>query len=207
VDGVLKAQATDAKLAGPGQVGVRGTPRSTFDAFNARQLFPTLFYDGFNRDDLGPAWKVLKGAVGVATNQAKATATGTNLAVRDGVKLKDVTLEATVSLLGVGVEEAGLVARVKDANNYYYGALEHDVAGAYSVSIYKVVNNVKTRLGVPVTVGSGAGKLRFEVVGNSLKLYFDNVLEVTVTNPAFTAAGLAGVRGSLNSTFDDFNMA
>jgi hypothetical protein len=214
VDNTFVAKATDARVAGPGQVGVRGTPRSAFDAFNARQLFPTVFYDGFNRPDAadpGPAWTVMKGGVGVLGGQARATLAGTNLAVRDGVKVKDVSLEATVTLPGTGVQETGLVARARDANNYYYAALERDAGGAYSVSIYKVVGGVKTRLGAKVTVvsGTGTGTLRFEVTGNTLKLFFNGELQAGVggTDGTFTAAGLAGVRGSLNTTFDNFNMA
>lgn len=211
INGVLAVKATDTKLAGPGQVGVRGTPRSTFDAFNAQQLFSTVFYDGFNRSaaaDLGPAWNALQGGIGVnPTNQAQATAAGTSLAVRDGVSLKDVRLETTVSLPGIGVEEAGLLARVKDANNYYYAALERNSGGAYSVSIYTVVGNVKTRIGASVAVGSGTGTLRFEVVGNVLTLSFNGVSLVSVTDTKSTAAGLAGLRGSVNAMFDDFTVA
>ena len=120
----------------------------------------------------GREWKALSGGVAVVSGQARATPTGTSVAVRDGVSQKDVRLQAQVALAD-GVSEAGLVARVQRPGTYYYAALERDAGGALSVSIYKVVNNVRTRIGLAGPVGPATGALRFEVVGNSLKLSFN----------------------------------
>src|SRR5262249_47459171 len=132
---------------------------------------------------------------------------GANVALRDGISLKDVKLEATVTVSPTSASNAGLVARAVDGLNYYCAALENDGVsgvGGFSVSIYKVVNNVKTRIGPSAQVGIATGKLRFEVVGNSLRLFVNDTLLVNVADGTFAGAGVAGLRGSLNTMFDEF---
>ena len=205
----LAVQATDTMLSSPGYVGVGGAPRTTYDNFNAERMDPTLFSDGFNRGNaanLGAQWTNLSGAVGIVSNQAKAANVGTNLAVRHGIVFKDVKLEAAVTVLNTGFSEAGLVARAVNATNYYYAALEGN-NGSFSVAIYKVVNNVKTRIGAAASVGAATGKLRFEAVGNSLKLFFNDVVQVNVLDNTYLAAGLAGLRVTPFQIFDNFTMA
>jgi ELWxxDGT repeat protein len=209
VDGVLVVRVVDSQIRGAGYVGVSGTRRSTFDEFGAWRQDPVLFFDGFNRSDgvdLGGQWVDLRGGVGVVGNRAEVTSSGTAVAVREGVLLRNVSLEARVSVLVSGVSEAGLVARGVDGRNYYYASLE-GVGGVYQVSVYRVVDNVRTRIGSAGTVGSSTGRLRFEVVGTSLKLYFDDVLRVTVTDGTFMRAGWSGMRGSLGTTFDDLTIS
>lgn len=213
IDDTITIRATERFRTAPGLVGVRGTSRATFDRFNVEALSPALFFDGFNRgasSTMGPKWASLKGDFSInSITKAQAVTSGPNVAVVDGISRGNVILEAQVLVFNSGISDAGLVARVKDANNYYYAALD-GINGAYSVSIYKVVNNVKTRIGTAAPVGSNVGKLRFEVVGNSLKLFFDDALAVDVTDNTFAntyLSGGAGIRGSQNTTFDDFTMA
>lgn len=68
-----------------------------------------------------------------------------------------------------------------------------------------MVNNVRTRIGNAVTASSSA-RLRFEVVGNSLKLVSAGSLLVDVTDSMFALPGTVGFRGTQNATFDDFVM-
>ena len=51
---------------------------------------------------------------------------------------------------------------------------------------------------------SGSGTLRFEVVGNEMKLFIDNVLQLVAYDSTITAAGLTGIRG-VNSSHDNFS--
>jgi ELWxxDGT repeat protein len=208
-NGTLAARATDTRLTRPGAVGVRGTPKSTFDTFNVEARTPVLFQEGFNRQDssnIGPNLVKSVGNFGIVSDQLKALNPGTNLALRDGVNLGSVRLEGVVGVVNTGITEAGLVARAVNTSNYYYAALEGS-AGITQVAIYKVVNNVRTRLGAAASVGSNTGALRFEVVGNSLKLYFDGLLKVSVTDNTFLALGLVGLRGTQNTFFDNFAVA
>src|SRR5262249_38726064 len=120
----------------------------------------------------------------------------------EGASQADVKLEAQVSVLTSGISEAGLVARYTSPVNMYLATLEGN-NGSFSVSIWRIVAGVKTRL-TTVAVGSNSGKLRFEVLGSSLKLFFDDVLVLTATDTLLAGAGLGGVRGSQFVTFDDF---
>ncbi|MBA4192304.1 MAG: hypothetical protein C0467_30405, partial [Planctomycetaceae bacterium] len=204
----LVARVTDTRLTRPGLAGVRGTPKSTFDTFNVEARTPVLFQDGFNRadnPDIGPNLLKSVGNFGIATNQLQALNAGTNLAFRDGIKLNNVTLEGVVTVQNTGISEAGLVARAVNSSNYYYAALEGN-AGNYTVAIYKVVNNVKTRLDF-AAASSNTGTLRFEVVGTTLNLFFDGVFLVSVTDKTFLAPGLTGLRGTQNTFFDNFTVA
>ena len=67
---------------------------------------------------------------------------------------------------------------------------------------------MRTKLGVSVNVGASAtGKLRFEVVGTSLKVYFNDVLRISQTDSMLMADGMIGLRGTAGSTFDTFVMS
>jgi ELWxxDGT repeat protein len=218
LNGVPIVKAIDSTLTRAGLVGVRSTSKGTFDTFNIDRLDPTVFTDSFDRPDsphIGPAFTQTTGNFVISGNQLLATAPGINLALRDGILLKDVAVEAAVSVPVVQImgltTEAGLVARAQDSQNYYYAALEITAVSPtgldLSVSIYKVVNGTKMRIGSAAPVNSNGAKLRFEVVGNLLSLYVDDILFVRVTDSTFTDAGLAGVRGSANAVFNDFVMA
>jgi ELWxxDGT repeat protein len=209
LNGVLAVKTVDPTPLGSGMAGVFGTPRATFDTINIDRLFPTLFQDGFNRPDstdIGAAYNKPSGNFAISNNQLVAQNVGINLAIRSGVVLADVKLEAQVTLSPTGASNAGLVARFQNSANYYYAALESDgnpVNPIITVSIYKLVNGVKTRIGGPVSVSGNSHKLRFEVVGNSLELFVDDTLMVSGTDSTFTM-GSAGLRGSQSTTFDDF---
>jgi ELWxxDGT repeat protein len=208
LNGILVVKTTDTMLTRAGLVGVRGTARSSFDTFNAERLFPTLFQDSFNRPDntdIGAAYQKVAGNFDINTNQLRALNAGTNLAIRDGVSRLNVKLEAMVTVSPSIVSEVGLVARVQDSQNYYCAAIENN-GTSFTASIYKVVNNVKTRIGAAVPSGSNLGRLRFEVVGNSLKLFFNGALLIDATDTTFAGAGTVGFRGSANTVFDDFVM-
>ena len=53
---------------------------------------------------------------------------------------------------------------------------------------------------------TGTGTLRFEVVGNQLKLFVNGVLQLVAYDSTITAPGLAGIR-NLNASMDNFSAA
>src|SRR5207245_4724982 len=60
-------------------------------------------------------------------------------------------------------------------SNFYLGQIV-DSGGTFKTEIYKNVGGVFTLLATGTTVGTGAGTLEFEAVGQSLKLIFNGAV-------------------------------
>ncbi len=165
------------------------------------------FSDSFNRADsglLGAGWNELIGDFAVSANRALPT-TGFNVAALSGVSQADVTVQMDVAGLEVS-EHAGLVARYGGAGdvNMYLGAL-YNSGGGPQASIWRNVGGNWTQLTVQ-NVAAGAGTLRFQVVGSSLRLFFNNTLVTYAYDTALTA-GTVGIRTSGGVSVDNFSAA
>ena len=75
--------------------------------------------------------------------------------------------------------------------------------GVTVASIHRNVAGAWTLLGAQSTSGI-AGQLRFEVVGTSLKLFFNNTLVVNATD-ALLRSGSVGVRSTPGATYANFS--
>ena len=211
VDGTLRAFASDTALATPGMAGLRSSGNQTFDnvlidALGLAASTP-LSSDSFDRADaatLGGNWTNRVGTTGVAGNAARATAPVAT-ATLDGVSQADVAVEADVDV--AAGQAAGVVARYGgpgDANMYWGTLIATSVGGTqFAAQIWKNVGGTWTRL-ASTAVASGAGRLRFEAVGSLLRLYVDGTLMAAASDGSITAAGLTGLRSSLNQTADNF---
>jgi hypothetical protein len=172
--------------------------------------------DDFNRSDsatLGANWTGQAGSLGIRSNQAAANGTGVGLATYIGTTLANVAVQADITL-SPGSSTAGLVARYAgtgDGNGRMYDGRVVLSGGIYTAMIEYVSGGVFNRLATKKLIGfSGTGTIRFEVVGNSLKLFVNGVLQLAVRSSGITGAGLAGIRGrngSVNTptTFDNFS--
>ena len=212
-NGIVVAAATDTQITSSGLAGMRGTLNSTWDNFSLSALTTSLpFSDNFNRansSNLGLNWIQVVGSTGVQNNMAQATSSsGINSALYAGAPQADVDISANVALPAGGGKAADLVARdtALDDNTFYMGALYTSDGTTYNAQIYKLVGGTATLL-ASASVGSSSGLLDFQVFGPILRLFFNTSLVATAIDSQISGPGLAGIRGTVNSTWDNFNLA
>lgn len=101
----------------------------------------------------------------------------------------NVRLEARVSLPSSGQHFAGLTARIQDARNFYWAGVVA-YGGVCSAFLFRIEDGVAHFLNV-APLKSSQGDLRFDAVGNLLRLSFNNNL-VTMACDNRWATGDAG---------------
>jgi Domain of Unknown Function (DUF1080) len=127
------------------------------------------------------------------------------LAIADEGSFKDLDISVKFKAIAGQVDRAaGLVWRLKDANNYYVvraNALENNYR------LYHVVNGRRVQFaGANVKVASGEWhELRVECVGNHITCYYDNEKKIDATDDTFKEAGKVGLWTKADSVtyFDD----
>ena len=174
-------------------------------------LAPT-FQDDFNRpnsSNLGPNWTTQTGAFSISGNMAASSTTVVSIATVNNPSFTDAIIQADVILNGVG-SRAGLVARYSGPgeNNFYLGMITNN-AGIYEAYIFvkdpgEGTNGYRQLAFRNLPGFTGTGTLRFEVVGNQMKLFVNNVLQLVAYDSTITTPGLVGIRG-LNNEFDNFS--
>jgi hypothetical protein len=124
------------------------------------------------------------------------TGIGLAVAALDGLSEADVTLRTDIDVPASGVRSAGLDARYGGTGdeNYYGGAVV-GVKGSFTAQIWRNVEG-KQRLLSRQAIPDGSATLRFEAIGDSLKLFLDDRVVGNAFDSALPAAGQAGVRGS-----------
>lgn len=206
LNGTLLASALDSVLSQPGLVGIR-TTLGNLDNFYPDLLQSALpFNDDFNRPDsgnLGSNYKQPVGSIGIAANQAS-TPGGFNLALYANASLADVSVQIDVALASTGFSHAGLVARYKGPgdSNMYLGELVA-VNGTYSAVLYRNIGGAWSAL-AQAAAPAGAGTLRLDVQGNTLKLFLSNTLLLSAVDNAITGPGQIGIRGG-SAALDNFS--
>ncbi|MGL4552109.1 MAG: hypothetical protein ACRC33_13090, partial [Gemmataceae bacterium] len=195
------------RVADPdGGVGVR-----TFDVKVSGSAALTLpFTDGFNGGDnsfLGSVWNDrVVGNFDILSGAAQSTA-AVSVATLRGVTEVDVSVAADIALRPRSGQLATLIARYQPAGvqTMYHGGVYAAPNGTYTANIYRSVNGVNTLL-VSRPVATGTGALRFEAVGNSLKLFLNGTLLAFAYDGTIAAGGTVGFRGSVAGTrFDNFD--
>ena len=162
--------------------------------------------DDFNRGNqasLGPAWTAHVGSYDIEGDMA-AVRTSLGVATFDGVSLADVTVEARVTLGGPAYSYGGVVARYGGAGdrNMYWGGIKR-LDGKFSAEIWKNVGGTWSLVGTRA-VSAGAGVVRLEVIGDSLQLFFNDEIVVFANDRSIAGPGGVGIRGSAETTGDDF---
>jgi hypothetical protein len=157
------------------------------------------FTDNFNRatsSSLGSNWSERVGDLAVSGNSLQSNTSSVSLATVAGVSQSNVILSADMNLgAGTATRSMGLVARYGGSGdgNWYLANLRY-TGGRYRVEIWKQVGGVQTLLS-SAFVGSGVGSLRFEVVGSSLKVFWNGALAGSVNDSQLTTGGI-GVRSN-----------
>lgn len=165
---------------------------SNLDAATIEDGFDTVTSANYNAlADVDATW------AWDTTNSRLSVTGGTNaLRVHVALAAEDWTVECTISQ----ANDAGLVGRVSDVNNYYLLAIRDSASGSggtNNLQLYKRVAGTLTSIGGPYTVSFTRGTthtVRLEVTGTTIKAYFDNVVVASVTDSALSGIGRAGLR-------------
>lgn len=213
VNGQLVSTTVDTAITGAGRVGLRGSG-GVYDNIAVQAVAAPVnaswpFNDAFQRANapsLGALWSTQLGSIQVVNGQAVAAANDRTVAIVNGLIARDVDISAQVDATSGSVTFPGLVARYRGPadNNMYLGALVNR-NGVFTAEIWKSVEGVWTQLASTV-VSSGAGQLRFTVVGSSLSLSLDGQIRASVTDSSITSAGAVGIRGT-GGSYDNFAAA
>jgi hypothetical protein len=207
LNGNLVGYANNLVLSGL-NVGFRMTAGATLTNYSASVLNLTSpglpFSDDFTaaiRQQLSNNWLNQLGNFQVAGG--KATAFGSlDIATENGINGPNVFVQADVSV--AAGQYAGLVAHYSgpgDANMYWAGI--NASGGTFQAQIWRNLNGTWTEL-FAQNIAGGAGTLRFEVAGSSLKL-FDNSNLVAYANDSLVTGGTIGMRGTAGTSFDNFS--
>jgi hypothetical protein len=217
VNNTLMTTVIDTALH-TGSVGLRSNPGVEYDNFLAQRLELTVsqlpYLNNFPGVDqpLGSEWNTA-GQLRIQNDQLQANG-ALNVAVLDDLAVRDVSVQANVFLPTFGTQSAGLLARSSGPgdNNTYLGSLGL-FQGNYYAQIWRNLNGSWTLLAsvvvtpslLQVSGGQVSALLRFEAIGETLKLYVGNVL-MTHTTDAALVVGSVGLRGGQGVTFDNLDV-
>ncbi|MBX3412267.1 MAG: hypothetical protein KF708_06075 [Pirellulales bacterium] len=210
-NGQLVASTIDTYITGAGSAGIRHSGGKLDNFQVERATAPTAlaaslpFADAFTRNDnslLAADWVTRAGDFRIFGGKVNIGAGETSIAVLNGAVQANVSVVAEIDVTAGG--NIGLLARYSGPgdSNAYMGRLVTS-GGRYYAQIWKNLGGNWTYL-THAEVASGSGTLRFDVVGNSLKLYFDGLLVGDTVDASITAAGQVGFRHS-GGTLDNFS--
>lgn len=211
-----KSSPTDNKVApespAPLQTAGKGFVYN-FDSDAAGQI-PARFHGALTGQGENSKWVVK--ADSSAPSQPNVLAQLSNdktdyrfpLAIADEGSFQDLDVSVKFKAIAGEVDRAaGLVFRLKDANNYYIvraNALENNYR------LYHVVAGKRQQFaGANIKVASGEWhELRVECVGNRITCYYDGDKKIESTDDTFKEAGKVGLWTKADSVtyFDDFRV-
>lgn len=181
---------------------------------DAEGQIPAHFHEALTGQGAKPQWLVK--ADPSAPSQPNVLAQLSNdrtdyrfpLAIADEGSFQDLDVSVKFKAIWGEVDRAaGLLFRLKDANNYYVvraNALEDNCR------LYHVVNGRRVQFaGANFKVASGEWhELRVECAGNKIVCYFDGAKKIEATDDTFKDAGKVGVWTKADSVtyFDDLRV-
>jgi hypothetical protein len=184
-----------------------------FDNDAADQI-PARFHSALTGQGARAAWVVKQDQTAPSSPNALAQVSTDKtdyrfpLAIADDGSFQDLELSAKFKAISGQIDRAaGLVFRLKDANNYYIvraNALESNYR------LYRVVNGRREQIaGASVQVPSGEWhELSIICSGNSIACYFDGEKKIEATDDTFNEAGKVGLWTKADSVtfFDDLRV-
>jgi len=184
-----------------------------FDSDTADQT-PAEFHSGLTGQGARAEWLVKPDPTAPSSPNvlAQVSADRTDyrfpLAIADDGSFQDLEMSAKFKAMSGQIDKAaGLVFRLKDANNYYIvraNALENNYR------LYRVVNGKREQIaGANVQVSSGEWhELGIVCSGNSITCYFDGETKIEATDDTFGEAGKVGLWTKADSVtfFDDLKV-
>lgn len=209
LNGQLVALAYDSALAS-GTVGLRASTSASFANFQTDAITlanqSLTFSDDFSSlgagAQLSRAWLEKSGGfTGNVSGQMVSGAGQVSLALVNGISQAPVSVQADVNVT-LANSFAGVVTRYTSNGDMYEGIIAK-INGVYMAQIYRHYKGIWTLLR-STKVSSGTGTLRFDSVGTTQSLYWNNVLVSSVTDSSLTS-GAIGIRTNLQTTFDNFS--
>lgn len=190
-----------------GSVGLRlnnATFVDNFEAGNLSAVATTLFTDDFNRVDgaLGANWTLIANTIDILTNQARnPVATQAVAFANTVVPLSDCFAQVDVP---VSNQWFGVYLRASAGvdTGYFVGYS----SALTALRIYKVVAGVLTSLASLTEAQVAPFTLRGEAVGDTISLYINGALKLSVDNAELTG-NRCGMRiQNATCRFDNFSM-
>lgn len=173
----------------------------------------TLFFDDFN-DGNANGWVSDSGTWSVVNSAYNGTAgQGNSLSTAGSNAWTDYTLQAQVNVNSNagGNNDAGLLFRFTDANNYYILAIRNNNNTTVpKMQILKKVGGVQTALGSasPSVAANTAYTYKIVVNGSSIQAYKDGVLQISVTDTSLTNGKIgARVYATTKAVFEDVSVS
>lgn len=184
-----------------------------FDSDNAGTI-PAKFHGARTGQGTEGKWVVMADATApskpnvVAQTSTDKTDYRFPLLISDEGSFKDLELSVKFKAIAGEVDRAaGLVFRLKDANNYYIvraNALEDNYR------LYHVINGSRRQFAsANFKITSGAWhELKVECIGNKIICYYDGVKKIAATDGTFKEAGKIGLWTKADSViyFDDLRV-
>jgi hypothetical protein len=217
-DGFVKSGSTSPQPSAPPETPAALQPAGktflyNFDADAVGQM-PAKFHAALTGQGAKPEWAVKVDATAPSQPNVLAQLSRDKtdyrfpLAILDEGSFKDVELSVKFKAVSGEVDRAaGLVFRLRDANNYYIvraNALE----GNYR--LYHVVAGKRQQFaGANLKVASDEWhELRVECLGNHIICYFDNEKRIDATDDTFKDQGKIGLWTKADSVtyFDDLRV-
>jgi polygalacturonase len=117
----------------------------------------------------------------------------------------DYRIEARVQLTDFGADgRVMLCGRYLDGNNYYAAALHKSEEGAAVQLLEKQNKQILAITRVPVKLEEGKWySLGLEMMGNSLRVYFEGAPLIMVSDDSFNSGGVALITINTHGVFDD----
>lgn len=165
--------------------------------------------DAFDRGtapSLGGDWIAAAGAMAVQADTAIVTSPRA-LALLAGERFAQVAVEARVTLSADPLTSAGVVARAVGGARptYYWGGLQRRDGQLFAL-VGRQIGGVWQPLGRAAI--PGGDRVRFEVLGNSLRLFVNDRLAVSAYDRGIgQQAFRIGLEGRRSAAFDDFTFA
>ncbi len=208
VNDQFRLGANDTLLDGPATVGIRtnGEPGAvSLDNFAYQQLTqsapPALpFSDSFaaaTRNQLSDKYVEQAGNFQV-TGGVASNSTSLAIATLRGVSQRDVSVSGDINIAAGSGRSIGLVARYSGPGEQnFYLAEVYGVPGSSraQVNLYLKQAGAYVKL-ASTAVASATGSLRFEVVGNSQRVFLNNTLILSANDTTLDGDGSAGFRAS-----------
>ncbi|MBX3415793.1 MAG: hypothetical protein KF708_24120 [Pirellulales bacterium] len=215
VDGVLLTSVTNDRVT-IGTLGIRQTGGSSTNFLaeiaspppHTNVILPfTDLFDRPNSSFIGSNWTERDGDVRIQNHRLALNTNGTAVVTLNGPLAADVSVSADIDLTTqAGANSSlGLLARSTGPadSNAYMARLLRTADERYFVQIWRNPGMGWEFL-AQGQVGVGSGRLRFEVIGTSLRAYFNNTLVASTTDSIIRRAGMVGFRhtGGLAGAFE-----
>jgi hypothetical protein len=210
VDGKLLLDVDDTNTPTTGSAGIAMyRARAEFDNVVVSPApHTTIFANDFNTQYEVGYWYIDAGTFTQTNGAWVQSSTAGDARAQIGTPVDDQIVQASVrptsyaAPSGTQARWTGVLARYRDAQNYYYLSLRND----NTLSLRKLVNGTITELAsVPFTVALNTRYvLRLEAVGNQLRGYVNGGLRLQASDSSHASGSGGIVSYKAAATFDDY---